>query len=213
LAFLPAPPDYTQKNIARAAEQQRADVKGAREAWIEGQANLDPEKLIFIDETGATTKMARLYGRAPRGERCRAAVPYGHWKTTTFTAGLRAGRLTAPMILDGPMDGDAFRAYVTQVLVPELESGDIVVMDNLPAHNVSGVREAIEAAGAKLLYLPPYSPDFNPIEMAFAKLKALLRAAAARTIPDLWDALTNALDRFTPNECQNYFAAAGYAAS
>ena len=188
-------------------------MKGAREAWIEGQADLDPEKLIFIDETGATTKMARLYGRAPRGERCRAAVPYGHWKTTTFTAGLRAGGLTAPMILDGPMDGDAFRAYVTQVLVPELESGDIVVMDNLPAHNVSGVREAIEAAGAKLLYLPPYSPDFNPIEMAFAKLKALLRAAAARTIPDLWDALTNALDRFTPNECQNYFAAAGYAAS
>jgi len=157
--------------------------------------------------------MARLYGRAPRGERCRAAVPYGHWKTTTFTAGLRAGGLAAPMILDGPMDGDAFRAYVTQVLVPELERGDVVVMDNLPAHKVSGVRNAIEAAGAKLLYLPPYSPDLNPIEMAFAKLKALLRAAAARTIPDLWDALKNALDAFTPNECQNYFAAAGYDAS
>ena len=163
--------------------------------------------------SGATTKMARLYGRAPRGERCRAAVPYGHWKTTTFTAGLRAGGLAAPMILDGPMDGDAFRAYVTQVLVPELERGDVVVMDNLPAHKVSGVRNAIEAAGAKLLYLPPYSPDLNPIEMAFAKLKALLRAAAARTIPDLWDALKNALDAFTPNECQNYFAAAGYDAS
>jgi transposase len=188
-------------------------VKGAREAWFEGRADLNPEKLIFIDETGATTKMARLYGRAPRGERCRAAVPYGHWKTTTFTAGLRAGGLAAPMILDGPMDGDAFRAYVTQVLVPELERGDVVVMDNLPAHKVSGVRNAIEAAGAKLLYLPPYSPDLNPIEMAFAKLKALLRAAAARTIPDLWDALKNALDAFTPNECQNYFAAAGYDAS
>ena len=117
------------------------------------------------------------------------------------------------MILDGPMDGDAFRAYVTQVLVPELERGDVVVMDNLPAHKVSGVRNAIEAAGAKLLYLPPYSPDLNPIEMAFAKLKALLRAAAARTIPDLWDALKNALDAFTPNDCQNYFAAAGYDAS
>src|SRR5262245_2978471 len=213
LAFLPAPPDYTQKKIAHAAEQQRADVKGAREAWFEGQADLNPEKLIFIDETGATTKMARLYGRAPRGERCRAAVPYGHWKTTTFTAGLRAGGLAAPMILDGPMDGDAFRAYVTQVLVPELERGDVVVMDNLPAHKVSGVQDAIEAAGAKLLYLPPYSPDLNPIEMAFAKLKALLRAAAARTIPDLWDALKNALDAFTPNECRNYFAAAGYDAS
>jgi transposase len=157
--------------------------------------------------------MARLYGRTPRGERCRAAVPYGHWKTATFTAGLRAGGLAAPMILDGPMDGDAFRAYVTQVLVPELARGDVVVMDNLPAHKVRGVQEAIEAAGAKLLYLPPYSPDFNPIEMAFAKLKALLRAAAARTIPDLWDALKNAADAFTPNECRNYFAAAGYDAS
>jgi len=154
--------------------------------------------------------MARLYGRAPRGERCQAAVPHGHWKTTTFTAGLRMGGLTAPMILDGPMDGDAFRAYVAQVLVPQLKTGDIVIMDNLPAHRVSGIREAIAAGGARLIYLPPYSPDFNPIEMAFAKIKAFLRAAAARTIPDLWNALTSALDAFTPNECRNYFAAAGY---
>jgi transposase len=196
--------------MAHAAEQSREDVKRDRESWLEGRLDLDPEKLIFIDETGATTKMARLFGRAPRGERCRAAVPHGHWKTTTFTAGLRLGGLAAPMILDGPMDGDAFRTYVREVLVPELERGAIVVMDNLPAHKVSGVREAIEAAGARLLYLPPYSPDFNPIEMAFAKLKAFLRAAAARTIPDLWDALTKALDAFTPSECRNYFAAAGY---
>ena len=184
-------------------------MKGAREAWFERQLDFDPEKLVFIDETGATTKMARLYGRAPRGERCRAAVPHGHWKTT-LTAGLRIGGLAAPMILDGPMDGDAFRAYVARVLVPELESGDVVVMDNLPAHRVRGVREAVEAAGATLLYLPSYSPDFNPIKMAFAKIKAFLRAAAARTIPDLWDALKNALDAFPPNECRNYFAAAGY---
>ena len=196
--------------MAHAAEQSRADVKEAREAWLEGQIEFDPEKLVFIDETGATTKMARLYGRALRGERCRAAVPHGHWNTTTFTAGLRIGGLAAPMILDGPMDGSAFRAYVTQVLVPELAPGDTVIMDNLPAHKVRGVRNAIEAAGAKLIYLPPYSPDFNPIEMAFAKLKAFLRAAAARTIPDLWDALKNALDAFTPNECRNYFSAAGY---
>jgi len=196
--------------MAHAAEQSRADVKEAREAWLEGQIEFDPEKLVFIDETGATTKMARLYGRALRGERCRAAVPHGHWKTTTFTAGLRIGGLAAPMILDGPKDGSAFRAYVTQVLVPELAPGDTVIMDNLPAHKVRGVRDAIEAAGAKLIYLPPYSPDFNPIEMAFAKLKAFLRAAAARTIPDLWDALKNALDAFTPNECRNYFSAAGY---
>jgi transposase len=154
--------------------------------------------------------MARLYGRAPRGERCRAAVPHGHWKTTTFTAGLRLSGLAAPMILDGPMDGAAFRAYIEHVLVPELAPGDVVVMDNLPAHKVSGVRQAIEAAGARLLYLPPYSPDFNPIELGFAKLKALLRAAAARTVPELWDAIAAALDAFSPAECRNYFAAAGY---
>jgi transposase len=154
--------------------------------------------------------MARLYGWAPRGERCRAAVPHGHWKTTTFTAGLRLSGLAAPMILDGAMDGAAFRAYVEHVLVPELALGDVVVMDNLPAHRVGGVRQAIEAAGARLLYLPPYSPDFNPIELAFAKLKALLRAAAARTVPELWDAIAAALDAFTPAECRNYFAAAGY---
>jgi transposase len=156
--------------------------------------------------------MARLYGRAPRGERCRAAVPHGHWKTTTFAAGLRIGGIAAPWIIDGPMDGDAFRAYVTKVLVPELEAGDVVVMDNLPAHRVSGIRQAIEATGAALLHLPPYSPDLNPIEMAFAKLKAFLRAAATRTIPDLWEALKNALDIFLPSECKNYFAAARYTA-
>jgi transposase len=210
LALLPASPHHAEKKITHASEQQRADVKSAREAWFERQPGFNPAKLIFIDETGATTKMARLYGRAPRGERCQAAVPHGHWKTTTFTAGLRIGGIAAPWLIDGPMDGDAFRAYVTKVLVPELAPGDVVVMDNRPAHRVSGVREAIEAAGATLLYLPPYSPDLNPIEMAFAKLKAFLRAIAARTIPDLWEALKNALDIFLPNECANYFAAAGY---
>jgi transposase len=154
--------------------------------------------------------MARVYGRARRGERCRAAIPHGHWKTTTVTAGLRLGGIAAPMVLDGPMNGEAFKAYIEQVLVPELGPGDVVVMDNLPAHKVTGIRHAIEAAGALLLYLPPYSPDFNPIEMAFAKLKALLRAAATRTIPDLWDAVTNAIEQFTADECRNYFAAAGY---
>lgn len=166
--------------------------------------------MIFIDETGASTKMARLRGRAARGERCRASVPHGHWKTTTFTAGLRLSGLTAPMVLDGAMNGPAFLAYVEQVLAPDLAPGDIVVMDNLPAHKVAGVRQAIEAAGATLLYLPPYSPDFNPIEMAFSKLKAILRKAAARTVTDLWEAIAGALDAFTQSECQNYFAAAGY---
>lgn len=166
--------------------------------------------MIFIDETGASTKMARLRGRAVRGERCRASVPHGHWKTTTFTAGLRLSGLTAPMVLDGAMNGPAFLAYVEQVLAPDLAPGDIVVMDNLPAHKVAGVRQAIEAAGATLLYLPPYSPDFNPIEMAFSKLKAILRKAAARTVTDLWEAIAGALDAFTQSECQNYFAPAGY---
>jgi transposase len=165
---------------------------------------------VFIDEAGTSTKMARRYGRAPRGERCRAAGPHGHWKTTTFTAGLRLDGLVAPRVLDGPMNGAAFRAYVEQALVPELAPGDVVVMDNLPAHKARGVREAIEGAGATLLFLPPYSPDFNPIERAFAKLKALLRGAAARTIPALWEAIAAALDRFTPTDCRSYFIATGY---
>jgi transposase len=165
---------------------------------------------VFIDETGATTKMARLRGRSKRGERCRAAVPHGHWKTTTFIAGLRLDGLTAPMVLDGPMNGVTFRAYVEQMLVPTLRPGDVVIMDNLPAHRVSGVREAIEAAGATRLFLPPYSPDFNPIEQAFAKLKAWLRKVAARTKDALWQAIADALDTFTLDECRNYFRNSGY---
>jgi transposase len=171
---------------------------------------LDAERLVFIDETGASTKMARLYGRARRGQRCRAPVPHGHWETTTFTGALRLNGLTAPMLLDGPMNADAFLAYVEQVLVPTLRSGDIVVMDNLPAHKPAGVRRAIEATGALLLYLPPYSPDFNPIEMAFSKFKAMLKKIAARTVPELWQAIAASLISFAPADCRNYFAAAGY---
>ncbi len=185
-------------------------MKAAREDWFEGQLDLDPKRLIFIDETGASTKMARLRGRARRGRRCRAAIPHGHWKTTTFTAGLRLNGLVAPMLLDGPMNGDTFLAYIEQVLVPELAKADLVIMDNLPAHKVAGVRQAIEGAGARLLYLPSYSPDFNPIEMAFSKLKALLRKAAARTITELWEAIAEAIEQFTRQECINFFAAAGY---
>jgi transposase len=154
--------------------------------------------------------MARLRGRSKRGQRCRAAIPHGHWKTTTFTAGLRLGGITAPMVLDGPMTGVAFRAYVEQALVPTLSPGDVVIMDNLPAHRVAGVREAIEAAGATRLFLPPYSPDFNPIEQAFAKLKAFLRKIAARTRDALWAAIADAIDRFTADECANFFTNSGY---
>ena len=165
---------------------------------------------MFIDETGATTKMTRLRGRAPRGQRCRAPVPHGHWKTTTLVAGLRLDGMTAPMVIDGAMNGAAFAAYVEAFLAPTLDPGDIVVMDNLPAHKVKGAREAIEKAGAILLFLPPYSPDCNPIEKAFAKLKAFLRKAAARTVPALHAAIAEALDAFSPQECANYFTNSGY---
>jgi transposase len=193
-----------------AAEQDRPDVAAAREAWRALAPQLDPDKLVFIDETGASTKMARLYGRAKRGSRCRAPIPHGHWMTTTFTAALRRTALTAPMTLDGPMNAAAFRAYVEQVLAPTLTPGDIVVMDNLPAHKGAAIRPAIEACGASLVLLPPYSPDFNPIENAYAKFKSLLREAAARTVETLEAAIADAFNAFTPQECANYFAAAGY---
>jgi transposase len=201
---------HAQKKSAHAAEQDRADVLKQRRAWFEGQLDLEPEHLIFIDETWASTKMARARGRAPRGERLRAAIPHGHWKTTTFVAGLRTSGMMAPMVLDGPINGAAFQAYVDQVLVPELQADDIVIMDNLGSHKGAGVRTAIEAAGARLLYLPPYSPDFNPIENAFAKLKAILRKAGKRSVDSLWAAIGAAVTAFSPQECANYFAAAGY---
>lgn len=199
-----------QKKTAHASEQDRQDVKERREAWFDNQLDLDPEKLVFIDETWTTTNMARKNGRAPKGERLRAGVPHGHWKTTTFVAGLRLTGMTAPMVLDGPINGRWFQAYVDQILVPTLSPGDIVVMDNLGSHKGAGVRKAIEAAGATLLYLPPYSPDFNPIEKAFSKLKALLRKAAERTVDALWNRIGALLKEFSPTECANFFAASGY---
>lgn len=155
--------------------------------------------------------MARLRGRAPRGERVVGKVPYGHWKTTTFVAALRSTALTAPCLIDGPMNGNAFLAYVEQILAPTLAPGDIVVLDNLSAHKVAGVRQAIEPAGARLLYLPPYSPDLNPIEQLFAKLKALLRKAAERSVDGLWNRIATLLSAFPPEECANYLRNAGYA--
>lgn len=182
----------------------------AREDWFEGQLDVDPERVVFLDETAAATNMTRRHGRARRGERCRIAVPHGHYKTTTVTAALRGSGPFAIELMDGATNGARFLAYVTDILIPALRPGDTVVMDNLSAHKVKGVREAIETAGARLLYLPAYSPDFNPIENAFAKLKALLRTAAARTVTDLRVAIREAFTRFTPDECRNYLAAAGY---
>jgi len=185
-------------------------VQQARLEWLERQPGLDITKLVFLDETGASTNMTRTRGRAPKGERCIASVPNGHWKTTTFIAGLRYDAITAPMVLDGPMDGQTFLAYIQQFLCPTLKPGDIVIADNLPAHKVAGVREAIEATGATLRYLPPYSPDLNPIEKLFSKLKALLRKAAHRTIDALWNEIGNLLNAFSPQECKNYFASSNY---
>ncbi len=210
MALLRSPEDHAEKKSGHAAEQDRPDVLSRREAWFDGQLDLDPERLVFIDETGANTKMARLHGRAPRGQRLRASIPHGHWKTTTFVGALRLTGMTAPMVLDGPMTGEWFLAYAQQVLAPTLRPGDVVILDNLPAHKGTAVREAIEATGARLLFLPPYSPDFNPIENAFAKLKAQLRKAAACTLDDLWRVIGRSLDAFTPQECANYFEAAGY---
>ena len=171
---------------------------------------MNPTRLVFLDETWATTNMARRYGRAPRGERVIASVPHGHWKTSTFVAGLRNDAITAPLVVDGAMNGETFRAYIEQFLAPTLAHGDIVIMDNLASHKVAGVREAIEARRATLIYLPPYSPDLNPIEQAFAKLKALLRKAAPRTLEALWAVIGEALSAFPSTECANYLANAGY---
>ncbi len=167
-------------------------------------------KLVFLDETGASTNMTRTRGRAPVGERCVSPVPHGHWKTTTFLAGLRVGAVTAPMVLDGPMDGDAFLVYVRDFLCPTLKPGDIVIADNLGSHKTAAAREAIEAVGAELRLLPPYSPDLNPIEQLFSKLKALLRKAAHRTVEALWEEIGKLLDTFSPQECANYFRSSGY---
>ena len=171
---------------------------------------LEPHRLVFIDETGTTTKMTRLRGRCPRGQRLKAQAPFGHWLTQTFIAGLRCEGLTAPFVVNEPMNRTIFDVYVETQLAPTLKPGDVVILDNLPAHKSPKAEQAIKARGAWMLFLPPYSPDLNPIEMAFAKLKANLRARAARTIDDLWKAIGDICGLFSPDECQNYFDAAGY---
>jgi transposase len=195
----------------RAAEQDRPDVAHHRQQWRVWQRYMDPASFVFLDETGASTNMVRRYGWGPKGERLVDAAPHGHWRTTTFIAGLRATGIIAPLVLDGPMTGAAFCAYVEQFLAPTLSKGDVVVMDNLAAHKRAGIREAIAAVGASILYLPPYSPDLNPIEQVFAKLKALLRQAAVRTRDALWNTIGRLLDAFSPAECRNYLQNAGYA--
>ena len=184
-----------------------------RERWKRYQARLDPRRLVFIDETWAKTNMTRTHGRCAKGQRLVDKVPHGHWKTLTFLAALRCDAITAPFVLDGPINGDWFLAYVEQVLVPTLKPGDVVVMDNLGSHKGKAVRRAIRQAGAHLLFLPPYSPDLNPIEQVFAKLKTLLRKAAERTVEATWRRIGKLLDHFSADECANYLVNSGSAAT
>jgi putative transposase len=193
-----------------ASEQDRPDVARRRAQWTARQNGIEPARLVFIDETWTKTNMAPLRGWGPRGVRLRAKVPHGRWKTMTFLAALRHDRIDAPWLLDGPINGEKFRLYIDKVLIPTLEPGDIVVMDNLGSHKGSAVRRAIRSIGAKLFFLPKYSPDLNPIEQVFAKLKHLLRKAAARSFDAVTDAIGRLLDSFTPDECANYFANSGY---
>ena len=193
-----------------ASEQNREDVLLAREQWKNWQKNCEFSKLVFLDETGLSTDMIRRYGRALGGERCQDLAPAGHWKTMTFIAGLRADKLTAPWCLDQAMNGEAFKEYLRSQLGPTLNAGDIVICDNLPAHKVAEVQTIIESHGATMKYLPPYSPDLNPIEQVFAKLKALLRKVAERSYQKLWQTVGQLMDRFHPDACFNYLKNAGY---
>jgi transposase len=194
-----------------ALEQARSDVVHRRQRWRSWQGRLDPTKLVFIDETWIKTNMAPLRGWGPAGRRLRGFAPYGHWNTLTFLGALRCDRLTAPCVFDGPINGQLFRAYVEQQLVPTLRPGDIVIMDNLGSHKSAVIRKIIQAADARLWFLPPYSPDLNPIEQAFAKIKHWMRIAQKRSISDTWRHIGNLVDTITTDECANYLANAGYA--
>lgn len=194
-----------------ASEQDRPDVARRREQWIKYRGRIAAERLVFIDETWTKTNMAPLRGWTARGARLRAKVPHRRWKTMTFLAALRCDRIDAPWLIDGPINGDRFRLYVEEVLVPSLRAGDIVIMDNLGSHKGQAIRQAIRAAGAKLFFLPKYSPDLNPIEQVFAKLKHLLRNAAERSCDAVCHRIGELLDTFTPKECENYFVNSGYA--
>jgi len=192
-------------------ERDRPDVARRRAQWVKYQDKIAPERLVFIDETWTKTNMAPLRGWAPSGQRLVAKVPHGHWKTTTFLAALRHDRIDAPWLLDGPIDGETFQSYVEMVLLPTLRPGDVVIMDNLGSHKGATVRRLIRSVGAKLIFLPKYSPDLNPIEQVFAKLKHLLRKEAARTVDAVCAAIGRFLGAFNPDECSNYFQNSGYA--
>ena len=206
-----ARPASASKKTLFAVEQLRPAIARRREQWKKYQGRLDPRRLVFIDETWAKTNMTPIRGWSRRGEKLVARAPFGRWRTLTFLAALRHDRIDAPCVLDGPINGQLFTAWVEQFLVPTLKPGDIVIMDNLGSHKGKAVRKAIRAAGAKLFFLPPYSPDLNPIEQVFAKLKLLLRKAAERTVDATWKRIGSLLDAFPPHECANYLRNSGYA--
>jgi transposase len=200
--------------VIRASEQSRPDVAARRDEWArEVMPRLQPGKVVFLDETAAKTNMTRTHGYAPRGQRLEGQAPYRRWQTTTFLGALRADGFIAPLVVDGAMTSELFVAYIERVLIPELQPGDVVVLDNLSCHRQAAVRRLLEAAGCRVEYLPAYSPDYNPIELAFSKLKRLLRKAAERTVEGLWSALGRLLDHFSPQECRAYFRHQGYAAT
>jgi transposase len=203
----------TKKITIYASEQDRPDVALAREIWRAAQAGLDFQALVFIDETGTNTSMTPTYGWGRRGQPVLDKAPHGHWMTSTFIAGLRHDGIIAPLLIDCAMNGEIFLHWLAECLIPEMKPGSIVIADNLPAHKVAGVRQCLENAGMGLLYLPSYSPDFNPIEQAFAKIKALLRRAAARSFDAICDALAAILQTFSPRECANYIRHSGYVQS
>ena len=193
-----------------ASEQHRPDVAERRTKWRAWQCGIDPDRLVFLDETWVKTNMTRFRGRAPLGERLVCHIPHGHWKTTTFLAALRVSGLTAPLVVDGAIHGAFFKGWIVQHLVPTLRAGDIVVMDNLSSHKRAGIREAIEAGGAAVADLPPYSPDLNPIETVFSKFKGLVRSQSRRTVEGLWNLCGQVSQLFQESECRNHFQHAGY---
>jgi transposase len=213
LARLAEKPDLTLRAIVAELAARRPDVVRRRTRWLKYQGRLDPKRLVFIDETWAKTNMTRRHGRCARGARLVAKVPHRRWRTLTFLAALRCDRIEAPCVIEGPINGISFLAYVEQSLLPTLSTGDIVIMDNLGSHKRQAVRQLIRTAGAKLFFLPPYSPDLNPIEQVFAKLKTLLRKADERTIEATWRRIGTLLDHFSPQECANYLVNSGYASA
>lgn len=196
-----------------ATEQARPDVARRREQWIKYRPGFVPSRLVFIDETWTKTNMTALRGWSPRGQRLKADAPFGHWNTMTFIAALRADRVEAPWLIDGPINAERFLIYVQKVLVPTLKADDIVIMDNLGSHKAKAIRQAIRSVGARLVFLPKYSPDLNPIEQMFSKLKTLIRKAQARTVEGAWKSIGEILNEFKPDECANYLVNSGYAST